>query len=639
LDNSLRRRLRFVFLDFETFFSKDYTLRKLDPASYILDERFASHCVGVAEGFSDAPYLVAAKDIPDLLTELGTDIAVCTHNALFDACILHWRYDYIPTLLVDTLALARTLLRHKLKSLALRNVAKFLLLESPEDEKRAVNKAEGMTVADLTANGMWPQYTKDCLVDTALCRAIFLHLAPQLPPEEFILHDMILRCAVEPAFRADLGLLQQNIEEVQQRKNDLFFRAMCAGLTDKDELMSSVALARLLTELGVTPPRKVSKSSGKFIPAFAKSDPEFLALLDHDDPRVVALVEARLAFKTTIEETRSQRMLNLAQLEFPYDGSGWMPIPLKIGAAITHRLGGDWQLNPQNWGRRSLIRKAVLAPEGHKVVTGDAEQIEARMNAWFCGQWDLIERFANGEDVYAWFASEEIYHCPVDKVSEPSKRFVGKTGILQLGFQSGAQKLKDMVWLQSYATEPEPIVLQWHEADAIVQAYRRRMDRISGTWGDLRELIREMAHLPSTVSIPVGTENVIKVGFQKCTGPNGLCLYYDDLRYDREINGWTYSYNGARYKLYGGKWLENMVQFLARVATMQAAVRLRKPLREYGVRLNHTSHDELIYVVPDKFVDKVALLVKQEMSRTPQWAPRLPLACSIGIGQSYGEAK
>jgi hypothetical protein len=631
-----------VFLDFETLFSKEYTLRKLDPASYILDERFTAHCLGVAEGFSDPPYLVSAEDIPELLKKLsdgGDDVAVCTHNALFDGCILNWRYNYVPKLLVDTLALSRTLLRHKLKSLALRNVAKFLLLESPEDEKRAVNKAEGMTVADLTANGMWPQYTKDCLVDTALCRAVFLHLAPQLPPEEFILHDMVLRCAIQPAFRADLSLLQQNIEQVQERKNELFFKAMCAGLTDVKELMSSVELARLLQSLGVQPPVKISKSSGKFIPAFAKSDAEFLALLDHDDPRVAALVEARLAFKTTIEETRSERMLNLAQLEFPYDGSGWMPIPLKIGAAITHRLGGDWKLNPQNWGRRSLIRKAVLAPEGHKVVTGDAEQIEARMNGWFCGQWDLVERFARGEDVYAWFASEEIYHCPVDKVREPSKRFVGKTGILQLGFQSGPQKLKDMVWLQSYATEPEPIVLTFWEADQIVQAYRRRMDRISGTWGDLRELIREMAHLPSTVSIPVGTEDVIMIGFQKCTGPNGLCLYYDDLRYDRETNGWTYHYNGARYKLYGGKWLENMVQFLARVATMQAAIRLRPLLKPYNVRLNHTSHDELIYVVPDRFVSQVALLVKQEMSRTPQWAPRLPLACSIGIGQSYGEAK
>src|SRR5215471_17876522 len=383
-----RENLRFVFLDFETFYSKEYTLRKLDPASYILDERFNAHCVGVVEGFTDQPTLVMGEDIPHLIDELGDNVAVVTHNALFDACILSWRYGYVPKLLIDTLAMSRTLLRRHLKSLALRNVAKHFLLEAPEDEKRAVNKAEGYTIPDLVAAGMWEQYAHDCLVDTALCRAIFLHLADQLPAEEFILHDMILRCAVEPAFKAEQGLLQRNIEEVQARKTELFFRAMCAGLHNKDQLMSNQEFATLLTELGVEVPKKLSKTTGRLTYAFAKSDPDFLALLEHDDPRVVALVEARLAFKTTIEETRSKRMLDLSNLTVPGKGSGWMPIPLKVGAAITHRLGGDWQLNPQNWGRRSLIRKAVMAPPGHKVVTGDAEQIEARMNAWFCGQWD-----------------------------------------------------------------------------------------------------------------------------------------------------------------------------------------------------------------------------------------------------------
>src|SRR5262245_36736671 len=134
-----------------------------------------------------------------------------------------------------------------------------------------------------------------------------------------------------------------------------------------------------------------------------------------------------------------------------------------------------------------------------------------------------------------------------------------------------------MVWLQSRATEPEPIVLTWQQAGEIVFVYRKRMDRISGKWEEGRDMIREMAHLPSTVSIPWGTEDVVKIGFEKVTGPNGLCLYYDDLAYDRIHSGWTYSYGGVRYKLYGGKLLENIIQFLARIATMQAAIRLRKP--------------------------------------------------------------
>lgn len=627
--------LRFVFLDLETFYSKDYTLRSMDPPSYILDERFRAHCMGVAEGFTEMPRIIDGDLIPDYLEELGTDVALVTHNTLFDACILNWRFDYVPKLLIDTLALCRTLLSHKLKSLALRNVADALGFGI---EKSTIPAALGMTVEDLQANGMWDAYTQECKDDVSLCRKVFLHLAPLLPPEEFILHDMILRCAVEPAFRADASLLRQNLEETQQRKDMLFFRAMCAGLRDKAQLMSNVELAALFIELGVDPPQKISKTTGMLTHAFAKNDPGFLALLEDDDPRVAALAEARLAFKSTIEETRSERMLNIANLVFPNKGSGWMPIPLKVGGAHTHRLSGDWLMNCQNWGRRSIIRKAVIAPPDHKVVVGDAEQIEARMNAWFCGQWDLVQQFERKEDVYSNFARDEIYHCPVDKKSEPSKRFVGKTGILQLGYQSGWQKFDDTVWLLSYQYEPEPIRLGSVKSMEIVEAYRRRFDRISGTWPVAQNFIGEMHRLPPKVYNAFGTNGAIKVGHNHIIGPNGLPMFYHNLRYVQGT-GWVYDRGTITYKLYGGKFLENIIQFLARIATMQAAIRLRKPLAEFNVRLNHTAHDELAYIVHDRFVDQVKELVNIEMSRQPAWAPGLPLACSIGVGQSYGEAK
>lgn len=628
--------MKYVFMDFETFYSSDYTLRKQDPASYILDPRFSAHCIAVAEGFEEPPYLVEADGIPDMLARIGTDVAVVTHNALFDACILNWRYGYVPRLLVDTLAMCRTLLHWQLKSLALRNVANFLGFGI---EKTTVAKAEGMGVADLKANGMWEGYIKDCMDDTHLCRMIFRTLMQKLPLEEYVFHDMIIRCAVEPVFKADLGLLAQNIAEVGHRKDILFFKAMCAGLTDKGELMSNVEFADLLKSLDVQPPQKISKTTGKMTWAFAKSDPDFLALLEHDDPRVVALVEARLAFKTTIEETRSQRMLDIASLTVPGKGTGWMPIPLKIGGAHTHRLSGDWKVNPQNWGRKSLIRKAILAPDGHKVVTADSAQIEARMNAWFCGQWDLVEDFRNGVDVYAKFAQDDIYHVPVDKNTEPAKRFVGKVGILQLGYQSGPQKLMDTIWIMSYNSEDEPIQLSYAQSQDIVFAYRHRFDRINGMWGTLADEIPRMARLPSEVTVPIGTNDVIKIGFQHMEGPNGLVMHYDKMQYDYTTRNWTYEYAGVRYKLYGGKWLENIIQFLARICTMQAAIRLRPILKPYGVRLNHTSHDELIYVVLDECVEEVKFLLREEMCRAPEWAPDLPLACDVGVGQSYGEAK
>jgi hypothetical protein len=127
----------------------------------------------------------------------------------------------------------------------------------------------------------------------------------------------------------------------------------------------------------------------------------------------------------------------------------------------------------------------------------------------------------------------------------------------------------------------------------------------------------------------------------RIVGPNGLCLYYDNLKFDFEgwRGEWTYEYNGYTYKIYGGKMLENIIQFLARIAVMQAAVRLKKPLAEYATRLTHSSHDEIVYAVPEKHVTEVTALLRQEMKRPPAWAPTLPLDVDIGVGLSYGDAK
>src|SRR5262245_50289069 len=123
--------IQFIFLDAETFYSKDYTLKKLDPPSYILDPRFEMICLGVAEGFENPSYIVDGPNVPAFIEGLryrqqqGARIAFVSHNQLFDGCIWSWRYDFVPDLLIDTLAMARTLLQHKLKSCSLAYVADY----------------------------------------------------------------------------------------------------------------------------------------------------------------------------------------------------------------------------------------------------------------------------------------------------------------------------------------------------------------------------------------------------------------------------------------------------------------------------------------------------------------------------------
>jgi len=75
-----------------------------------------------------------------------------------------------------------------------------------------------------------------------------------------------------------------------------------------------------------------------------------------------------------------------------------------------------------------VLKNCVVPPDGYMIVDCDASQIEARVLAWFAEQNDLVEAFANREDVYKKMASS-IYKIPVEEVNK-QQRQVGKVAIL-----------------------------------------------------------------------------------------------------------------------------------------------------------------------------------------------------------------
>jgi hypothetical protein len=119
--------------------------------------------------------------------------------------------------------------------------------------------------------------------------------------------------------------------------------------------------------------------------------------------------------------------------------------------------------------------------------------------------------------------------------------------------------------------------------------------------------------------------------------PSGLKLKYHDLRHEEDE--WLYTYAGKTKKLYGAALLENIVQALARIVTMDAAVRIQKSLSRVDMWLNLQSHDELVYLTPSRFVLVMKKILAHHMRTRPAWAPDLPLDCEVGQGPSYGDAK
>jgi len=604
--------MEYLFIDFETYYDKDYSLRKMTPVEYILDPRF--ECIGAAiiEDKGE-PFWVEGDKLSAYLK--GKDLSktkVVSHNALFDMPILKWRFGFDPYFIIDTLSLARAKWAYKLPSLSLAKVADHLGIGTKGD---ALLKVQGMNALAMKQAGLYDALVSYALNDVELCRKIWEALQP-FPMEELVLCDTIQRCTLNPQFVLDPNILYEHLHITKQGKETLLARA---GLGDRDALMSNDKFASALLMLGVIPPTKVSPLTGKTTYAFAKTDQAFLALEEHEDPEVQALIAARLGVKSTLEETRTQKFISISQLAWP-SGKQWMPVPLRYSGAHTHRLSGDWGLNLQNLPRGGALRKALKAPPGHQIVTCDSAQIEARMVAWFCEQDNLVEQFAN-------------------------ERFIGKTAVLGLGYGMGWAKFQKTVQVQSKNQLSKEIVLSETDARKIVNTYRDLYPNIPDMWNTLNGKLNALADSRTSEFLGPVTDTaagVIYLTHEKITLPSQLSLHYHNLRQKVTPNGneWVYDFGRTKEKkLFGGKVLENIIQALARIVVMNAALRLRKPLSAVDTALAGQVHDELIYVTPDEHVEFVSELVLREMCVRPRWGLRLPLAAETGVGLSYGDAK
>src|SRR6266513_2710062 len=101
---------RALFFDFETFYSKDYNLRKITPPEYILDPRFEVIICSVYDTSWKKPRLLLPDQLPAFLARYDpARTLACSYNALFDLSILAWRYGWVPAAMQDSLAYCRTL--------------------------------------------------------------------------------------------------------------------------------------------------------------------------------------------------------------------------------------------------------------------------------------------------------------------------------------------------------------------------------------------------------------------------------------------------------------------------------------------------------------------------------------------------
>jgi DNA polymerase len=121
--------------------------------------------------------------------------------------------------------------------------------------------------------------------------------------------------------------------------------------------------------------------------------------------------------------------------------------------------------------------------------------------------------------------------------------------------------------------------------------------------------------------------------------PNSMPIIYPGIRNTSEglIHEQILGKGTAKSfrRIWGGLLMENICQALARIIITTAELKLARA----GLQSVLQVHDELVYVVPEIMAEKVAKVVAKVMTTQVPWLPALPVACEVGIGDCYGNAK
>lgn len=291
----------------------------------------------------------------------------------------------------------------------------------------------------------------------------------------------------------------------------------------------------------------------------------------------------------------------------------------------------NWQNLPAR-GPSAGIRNAIKAPQGYSIVVGDSSNIELRVAMAAAGQNDVLDKLEQGVDLYCDFASK-LFGRVVTK-ADAKERMLGKIAMLSLQYGAGWPRFKDMVRVQSKEVLPDDT------AKRVVDLYRAVHSRIT----ELHEycgnvILPDIANGCSLIAVDrPGWAITSHGGFGQAAQPG---VRYHNLRKELVVRRgvseptWVYTAGRETVVTYSSKVTENLCQYLAGRIVLWQTTRINQ---RYPVALS--VHDEAVIVVPDAEVPDAVAYMNECLSLAPPWCRgQIPLACEVGVGKSYGEAK
>ncbi len=663
-----RRPKNFVVLDYETYYAQDYSLRqqKVSTTEYVRDPRFKAHMVGIRSNRMKKAKWVPHHHIGKELKKFDwSKTAMVCHHTHFDGLICSHHYGIVPAYYYCTLSMARALFSNHIGA-GLDEVAQYLGYAG-KIQAGALDEVKGIRDLPKDLEARLGTY---CAGDVDATYDIFLDMLQDFPEEELDLIDHTVRMYADPIIEVDRKLAKKVlVEEIEERKaimyqcekivkpsQDDIYLLYAKEIVPKEKLgfrksktvkieaakehapdnpnlyeearllavqkvlNSNEKLAQAFRSLSVEPPKKISPTTGHPTYAFAKDDLDFQALQQHHKEKVRTLVEGRLIAKGGIQETRARRVLSHSA-----DGCK-LPIYLNYAKAHTLRWSGGDKMNPQNFKRGSDLRRCMRAPKGYKIVVADSSQIEARKLGWYADQYDLLQEFRDSDakldvDPYCKLASQ-IYSRPITKADE-LERFVGKVGILGLGYGMGAPKYRLTLAIGSMGPA---VHISAEEAQRVVTTYRRKNYKIQNIWKFHNRMLgmmlggKEYTYKDLVTFHPEGIDL-----------PNGLTMWYPDLRFTSK-DGYSYRNGDNRNKIYGGLLTENLIQHLARQIVAEQALVIGEKYRILTL-----THDEIVFLAPSRQAKRAYEFALEVMRTPPDWCAGIPLNAEGGFDNCYSK--
>ena len=689
-----------LFLDFETYYTKEYSLRKKDMTyiKYIGHEEFKVLSLSACRGRTGAmQFMTGEAEIKAYLErELAANpkTIIIGQNTMFDGMISTMHYGMRPAGFLDIMSMSKgTWPRatfHNMDAIAKR-------IWPDDNSKRKADDVAFMIGLREIPPGMLERVRKYNDKDTALTREIFYTLLDfGFPANELPTIDLLLQWYCLPEFVADVELLEKTFETATVEQGHAIEEGLAymretanlpdhfwATIDDRDKtvyrtqksftdayraefkmppiksrseaqkfLTSNDKFAYILSKgYGITVPMKEATGvdewgDPKETYALALGDPEFQEMMaEHRD--MPALWEGRVMSKSNIARTRAESLLAMAA-----HCGGLLAMPVGYSNAHTHRFGGGQAVNPQNFQRNSPHRLSLTAPKNYKIHVRDSSNIEARINADFCEHDELLTVFRCCGDPYIETANR-IFSRMLNKKEHVTERGIGKATFLGCSYRMGDARFRS--YLNAGPLGMKPIFLEdipelavhANPYKYVIDVYRSANWPIRNMWSELDERIYDLAN--------ESLQPYKKKAVTFCTGrillPSGLSLWYPGLSRNRKAKteaqlkpgekpkptGWTFWTDEIKF-LHGGLLLENIIQALARCAIVDQMLLIHVILRAlFDGRVILQVHDEVISSVHESKVEQADKWVEHIMCQAPDWAPDITLASEGGWDDKYSK--